>query len=70
VSLSLSTIAAAAASKMAPPPIRKQSPVKLGQRDPLKNCKPQCSQVGAEKLQRVLQLGHCLITTPLQKGGR
>jgi|KBSMisStandDraft_5_1062788.scaffolds.fasta_scaffold20830_3 hypothetical protein len=59
--------AATAASKMAPPPIRKQIVVKLVQRDALKNCKPQCSQAGAEKLLRVLQLGHCLIRTPLQR---
>jgi len=58
-------IAATAASKMAPPPIRRQIAVKFDQRDLLKNCKPQCSQVGVEKLLTVLQLGHCLIVNPL-----
>jgi len=58
---------ATAASKIAPPPIRKQVPVMFDRRDrDLKKRNPQWSQVGEEKLFTVRQLGHCLMQNPLQ----
>jgi len=58
---------ATAASKIAPPPIRRQVPVTFDMRDcDLKKRNPQWSQVGEEKLFTVRQLGHCLMHNPLQ----
>ena len=38
--------------------------------DDLKNRKPQCSQVGEEKLLTVRQLGHCLMIRPPPRASR
>src|SRR5665811_1319467 len=57
---------ATAASRIAPPPIRKQVPVIVEIREfVLKKRKPQRSQMGDEKLLTVRQLGHCLMEKPL-----
>ena len=58
---------ATAASKIAPPPIRKHVPVMVETREPvLKKRRPQWAQVGEEKLLTDRQLGHCLMKNPLQ----
>src|ERR1700692_3493954 len=60
------TAIATAASKIAPPPIRRQVSVRFAKRGESKKRSPHESQVGAEKLLMVRQLGHCLaIRNPL-----